>query len=233
MGDSYSLRLTRAPTADVTIGLLNDGQVILGGAGFLDSGIEIDARQLTEALNVFAAAVGLAALLMIAGFFWLERIEQLLLRMNAWLPRAIGGRLEGQIAQGVEAIRIVGRPRYFWGAQLLSLLAWLLFASIGVPLVMALGIESGEAFKVSVVVLGMTVVAQMLPSLPGAVGTFHAACVLGLRVMRPDIELNSAIAFALIFHFICMIVPGIIGLLYLPSSWSQFLGALARRRARN
>jgi hypothetical protein len=101
---------------------------------------------------------------------------------------------------------------------------------IPVPLVLALGIGLDDAFRVALVVLGMTVVAQMLPALPGAVGTFHAACVLALHLTRPDIAISSAIAFALVFHFVSTLVPGIVGLLYLPSSWAQFTGALSRRR---
>lgn len=112
----------------------------------------------------------------------------------------------------------------------MSLTVWILFAATPVPLLLALGMDLAQALEVAVAVLGLTVIAQMLPSLPGAVGTFHAACVVALRLMRPDIDLSSAIALALVFHFVSTIVPGLAGLLYLPGSWDHFQGALASRR---
>ncbi|NIM62906.1 MAG: hypothetical protein GTN89_03270 [Acidobacteria bacterium] len=215
----------------LTLGLLEfDRPLVFDGAGLLQDPVEIPPAQLTGALHGFAWAIGIVAVAMLASFLFLEPIERLLLRLNSRLPRTWSARLELHILQGVEAFRIVGRPSFFWGAQLLSAIGWMLFVAMGVPLLGDLGLGTAEAFRVSIAVLGLSVVAQMLPALPGAVGTFHVAAVLALLLMKPETEPSTAIAFSLVFHFVSNIVPGIVGLAYLPTSWSRFLGALAQRR---
>jgi len=203
--------------------------VTIGGRGFLASPVEVPTGQLRGALKLFAAAVGIGAVCMGVGFVWLGTVERLLLRLCERLPRRAGRLLEQQVAEAADALRVIGRANSFGAAQLLAIGCWGIFALVAVPLVMSWGIGVGHAFEISIAVLGMSSVAQMLPSLPGAIGTSHAASVVTLRLMRPDLEPGAAVAFALVFHFISTIVPGLVGVLYLPATWNRFVDALVHR----
>ena len=203
--------------------------VTIGGRGFLEEPVEVPAAQLTGALKLFAVALGFGAVCMVVGYQWLGTVEQILLRLSSRLPRRLGRLLEQQGVQAVEALRVVVRSGSFGAAQLLAIGCWVIFALVAVPLVMTWGIGLAEAFKISIAVLGMSSIAQMLPSLPGAIGTSHAASVVTLRLMRPDLEPGATVAFALVFHFISTIIPGVVGLLYLPGTWNRFVDALANR----
>lgn len=53
----------------------------------------------------------------------------------------------------------------------------------------------------------------MLPAAPGGIGTVHAASIVALQSIRPDIAHEKALAVAVVLHAVGTIGPALPGLL--------------------
>ena len=97
---------------------------------------------------------------------------------------------------------------------LTSFFIWLT-ATVPIHLVI-LGSGYQLPFSASVLILVLLVFAVMVPAAPGAIGTFHIACAVGLSVY--GIEPSAAVSLSLVLHACGCIPVTIIGLFLL---WHQ------------
>jgi len=59
----------------------------------------------------------------------------------------------------------------------------------------------------------------MLPSAPGAIGTWHAFCLVAVLSVNPNIDPNTALAYTFLAHLVSTLSPALPGLLFLPTAW--------------
>ena len=204
-----------------------DEGIAIGGEGSGEAWV-VSGDQLNRASHVFAAGVAAGAVALLAFYLWRGLIQRTITRVLPWAPERIRAKLGRQLTQALQAIEVVGAPRLFWGAQAVSAICWGLFVCTQIPLLLAFGIEPRAAVFTAIVTMGLTTIAQMLPSLPGAVGTYHATCVVALLLCNPAMDRNAALAYAVLSHLIGSFGPALTGFVFLPGSW-QYLRLYRRR----
>jgi hypothetical protein len=73
---------------------------------------------------------------------------------------------------------------------------------------------SGLSPAAAYTVLIITALGVTLPTAPGFVGNYHYSCVLALTLF--GIPKNDALTFAILLHFMQVMVTILLGLIYLP-----------------
>jgi hypothetical protein len=121
-----------------------------------------------------------------------------------------------------EGMEIVGHAKYFWTAQALSFACWGIFLIAPIPLLMSFGLDFKHATLTAITQTGLTTIAHMLPSAPGAIGTWHAFCLVAVLSVNPNMDLNSALAYTFLAHLVSTVSPALPGLLFLPTAWRDF-----------
>ncbi len=130
-------------------------------------------------------------------------------------------RILSSFARGLEALRSVRAlgiylawTLFFWGMQ--GLTNWTLFSAMSMELPLSAGF----------ILVGLTVIALMLPSGPGFIGPIQAAVVWGLGLY--SIEREKAFAFSILVHAISALVTitfGVASLLAAHMSMSSLVKA--------
>ena len=88
-----------------------------------------------------------------------------------------------------------------------------------IPLLMAFSLGFGQACVTAVAVTGIATIAHMLPSAPGAVGTYHAFCFVAVILCNPGMDPNAVVAYAVVAHLVGALSPALPGLFFLPRAW--------------
>lgn len=178
-------------------------------------------------LTWFVAASGI-----LLGIAYVLRVQTLDLSTRLarrFLPR-LAARIEGVSAELVEGLTIVGNWKFFWGAQGLSFLCWALFAVSPIPLLLAFGFNPAQAVLIGIVQTAVTSLTFVLPSTPGAIGTFHALCLASIYACVPNVDPNVALAYTVVIHLIGTLGPGLPGIVILPFEFRHLRKALGRAR---
>lgn len=90
-----------------------------------------------------------------------------------------------------------------------SVALWMVYASQGYLMMLAFGFErdypliAAAPFTAAFVILIMNTLGLSLPSAPGGIGTFHAACIFGLSLF--EVPMDQAAGYALILHASAMV----------------------------
>jgi len=135
-------------------------------------------------------------------------------RIIGRLPKALSSRLMRLVHSFLDGLQILPdlkRTSYY---TLLSLLIWFLMG-----LSVYIFFSSFESMRElpltnAFVVLFITALGVMLPAAPGFVGNYHYSCVLALSLF--GIPKNDALTFAILLHFIQVMVTIVMGLIFLP-----------------
>jgi uncharacterized membrane protein YbhN (UPF0104 family) len=64
------------------------------------------------------------------------------------------------------------------------------------------------------VVMIILIVGIAIPTAPGYIGNWHAACWLGLSLF--DVAKTEALSFAVVYHFLSMVIVVVLGVAFLP-----------------
>jgi uncharacterized protein (TIRG00374 family) len=150
------------------------------------------------------------------GFLVLIEVKrELALRLFRWLFQILPGKLSDRAEEVVE--KFIGGLKVFRNVpSLLWILAWsvLLWLVVGISnYFIFLAFDQQPAVFASFILLGIVSLAVMLPSSPGFIGTFHAACVASFLILN----LNQAVSrpFSIILHASQYIPITLLGLYYL------------------
>jgi len=171
-----------------------------------------------KSLGVTAA---LCAILLILCYLFIHPMLSWVRQLSTRLPNSFAGPLTRFLEGVAGGIHIVGEPRLFWGAQLISFLCWLIFALSPIPLLLAFSMDLKQAFLTALSKTAITTVAHLLPSAPGTVGTFHAFCLLSVLAVNPNMDKDAALAYVFLAHIISTLSPAIPGLMFVPSAWKD------------
>lgn len=158
---------------------------------------------------------------------WAARHRENAERIEAWLldrlPDRFRSRASGTLGRFVEGLSVLTDVRGLVRIALWTAPIWILWVGYYAVGIWALGwtLPWYAAFVLVVIVA----FAMALPSLPGAVGTFQVACVLGLKIF--GVEKQDAITYAIVFHAIQYVVMTALGLLCLAGEGWGFRDILA------
>lgn len=195
-----------------------DEGTTLDAQELLDQPVFISKARLGSAIRILAIGAAGAAIGVVLFYRWQEALRKCVVRVLNPVSSRFARWLDTALSQVGEAIQVVRNPRLFWGAQGLSFVCWLLFIIAPVPLLMAFSLSFEQACLTALAVTTLTTFAYLIPT-PGAVGSFHALCLVALLVCNPSMDRNAAVAFTLLAHLIATVSPAIPGLLFLQQVW--------------
>ncbi len=162
-------------------------------------------------LQTSGILVGFSALIFIVGLFFLMRREEKFLkwiqRLADFLPGRVREKIRSLARNGVQGLRVVTGRYLFYSLAFLggmwatvSLAAYLVMAAFGLFL----------PIQAAVMVTVFTAFGKIIPSSPGAIGTFHYLVILVLGSF--GIGKETALAYAIVLHALVLmmeIIPGV------------------------
>jgi uncharacterized protein (TIRG00374 family) len=130
------------------------------------------------------------------------------------LPEALSSRLMRLLHSFLDGLQILPDLKKTFYLAFLSILTWSLVAFATYILFSSFESMSGLSPAAAYTVLIITALGVTLPTAPGFVGNYHYSCVLALTLF--GIPKNDALTFAILLHFMQVMVTILLGLIYLP-----------------
>ncbi len=133
-------------------------------------------------------------------------ISRLPKSFSSWLMRVLHSFLDG-----LQILPDLKKTSYY---SLLSMLIWFLMGLSVYIFFYSFDSMRELPLTAAYVVLVSTALGVALPAAPGFVGTYHYFCILALSLF--GIPENDALAFAILLHFIQVMITIVLGLIFLP-----------------
>ena len=133
-------------------------------------------------------------------------ISRLPKAFSSWLMRVLHSFLDG-----LQILPDLKKTSYY---SLLSMFIWFLMGLSVYVFFYSFDSMHELPLTAAYVVLVSTALGVALPAAPGFVGTYHYFCILALSLF--GIPENDALAFAILLHFIQVVVTIVLGLIFLP-----------------
>ena len=155
-------------------------------------------------------------LLMIAfiiGLIWRRETAVIIIeRILRLLPEKLSQKVNHMIHHFIDGFQVITDVKRLLYLLFLSAVVWLVDVAAIYALLLAFG------FKLPVlaafVVMVILIAGIAIPAAPGFIGNWHYACILGLSlfgIARPE-----GLSFALVYHFLAMLVVIVLGVIFLP-----------------
>lgn len=170
--------------------------------------------------------IGLGALFLMARYNaavrrWIEKIAE----HNPFIKRVLVPRI-GSLLDGLEALT---NPAQFLIALFWILMSWLLWVSTHFVMLRSIVPEAPfwwAAFADGILALGAAV-----PSAPASLGVFEASLVGALTLL--GVQINAAVAYAIVMHFLSFCSTGIFGIWGLLREKRSISGLLTQIQLKN
>ena len=141
-----------------------------------------------------------------------ERAVKIIDRILRWLPGKPAQKVNHVIQHFIDGFQVITDVKRLLYLLLLSAVVWLVDVAAIYTLLLAFG------FKLPVlaafVVMVILIAGIAIPTAPGFIGNWHYACILGLSLF--GIAKPEGFSFALVYHFLSMIIVIILGAIFLP-----------------
>ena len=165
-------------------------------------------------LQTSGILVGVSALIFIGALFFLMRREEIFLnwihRLAGFLPGRVREKIRSLARNVIQGLRVVTGRYLFYSLALLggmwstvSLAAYLVMAAFGLFL----------PIQAAVMVTVFTAFGKIIPSSPGAIGTFHYLVILVLGSFGVGKE--TALAYAIVLHALSFLMEIFLGVVLL------------------
>jgi uncharacterized protein (TIRG00374 family) len=155
--------------------------------------------------------------LMLLGFilFLILRRDQALKFINIilnQLPGKLANKIDEVLHHFIDGLQVVTNINLFLYLCFLSAVIWL----VDVLAIYLLLLSFGFTLPVIApfVLMIVLIVGIAIPTAPGFIGNWHYACVLGLSFF--SLAKTDALSFAVIYHFLSMVVLLVLGMAFLP-----------------
>lgn len=128
------------------------------------------------------------------------------------LPEKIAGKIDPVIHHFIDGFAVIKNIKMLLYLFFLSAIVWLVDVAAIYSLLMAFGFDLPVLAAFAIMVILIAGIA--IPTAPGFIGNWHVACILGLSlfgVNKPD-----SASFALVYHFLSMMVVVVLGIIFLP-----------------
>ncbi len=158
----------------------------------------------------------IVTMLMIAciiGLIWRrETAVKIIDRILRRLPGKLAQKVNHVIHHFIDGFQVITDVKRLLYLLFLSAVVWLVDVAAIYTLLLAFGFNLPvlAAFVVMVILIA----GIAIPTAPGFIGNWHYACILGLSLF--GIAKPEAFSFALVYHFLSMIVVIILGVIFLP-----------------
>jgi len=158
--------------------------------------------------------VGYILLLMVLA--WREKVQAIVDKVLSLLPARIGGFLGGIFRRLLDGFGIMASFKQAFVIFAFSIAIWTLFSVLTYVFLLAFSIEA--PFLVAITIQIFISFGIALPSAPGFVGTFHAACRYALALF--GIQAVVAVSFGTVYHLFSVAMGTTLGLIsYLTSDF--------------
>jgi len=155
-------------------------------------------------------------LLMIAcmiGLIWRrEAAVKLIDGILRRLPGKLAQKVNNVIHHFIDGFQVVTDVRRLLYLLFLSAVVWLTDVAAIYALLSAFGF--GLPVLAAFVVMVILIAGIAIPTAPGFIGNWHYACILGLSLF--GIAKPEGLSFALVYHFLSMVVLIVLGVAFLP-----------------
>jgi len=135
-------------------------------------------------------------------------------RIISILPEAFSSRLMRLFHSFLDGLQILPDLKKTFYVTFLSVIIWSLMALATYILFSSFKSMLNLPLTAAYAVLVITALGVTLPAAPGFVGNYHYSCVLALTLF--GIPKTDALTFAILLHFIQIVVTILLGLLFLP-----------------
>jgi len=158
----------------------------------------------------------IVTMLMIAciiGLIWRrETAVKIIDRILRLLPGKLAQKVNNVIHHFIDGFQVITDVKRLLYLLFLSAVVWLVDVAAIYTLLLAFGFNLPvlAAFVVMVILIA----GIAIPTAPGFIGNWHYACILGLSLF--GIAKPEAFSFALVYHFLSMIVLIVLGVGFLP-----------------
>ncbi|MEW6349304.1 MAG: lysylphosphatidylglycerol synthase transmembrane domain-containing protein [Thermodesulfobacteriota bacterium] len=138
-----------------------------------------------------------------------EWFDTILGKLVSHLPPRAAEFLRGTINRLLDGVGIMAHPLHALLVFVYSVAIWLSFSVLTYLFLMAFGIEA--PFLVAVTIQVVLCIGAAVPSAPGFIGTFHAACRIALAIF--GVQATIAVPFATAYHLFSVLGSILLGLL--------------------
>lgn len=147
------------------------------------------------------------------GLIWRrERAVKIIDRILRWLPGKLAQKVNHVIHHFIDGFQVITDVNRLLYLLLLSAVVWLVDVAAIYTLLLAFGFNL--PLLAAFVVMVILIAGIAIPTAPGFIGNWHYACILGLSLF--GIAKPEGFSFALVYHFLSMIVVIILGAIFLP-----------------
>ena len=137
---------------------------------------------------------------------------KLINRILSKLPGKFAHKIDEVIHHFIDGFQIITNIKFLFYLFFLSALIWLVDVVAIYMLLKAFGFTL--PVMASFVVMIILIVGIAIPTAPGYIGNWHFACVLALSFF--GLAKAEALSFAVVYHFLSMIIVVVLGVAFLP-----------------
>lgn len=158
----------------------------------------------------------LIALLMLCCIVFLilrrEKALKIINKLLGILPGKLANKVDDLIHSFIDGFQIITDVKLLMYLFFLSALIWL----VDVAAIYMLFLSFGFTLPVmaSFVLMIILIIGIAIPTAPGYIGNWHFSCVLGLSLF--GLAKADALSFAVVYHFLSMLLVAVLGVLFLP-----------------
>ncbi|MDI6742156.1 MAG: lysylphosphatidylglycerol synthase transmembrane domain-containing protein [Smithella sp.] len=157
----------------------------------------------------------IALLMLFFIVFLILRREKALRLINiilSHLPGKFANKVDELIHHFIDGLKIIVNINSLLYLFFLSMFIWLVDVAAIYTLFLAFGFDL--PLMASFVLMIFLIVGIAIPTAPGYIGTWHLACVLALNLF--GLPKAEALSFAIVYHFLSMIIVVVLGFAFLP-----------------
>ncbi|NTW76808.1 MAG: flippase-like domain-containing protein [Syntrophaceae bacterium] len=158
-------------------------------------------------------ALTLAIFCCIVGLVWRRKAAlEIINRILSRLPGKFANKIDEIIHRFIDGFQIIVNIRLLFYLLFLSAIVWLLDVLAIYILFEAFGFTL--PVMASFIVMVILMVGIAVPTAPGYIGSWHFSCILALGLF--GIAKTDALSYAVVYHFLSMIVIVVLGAGFLP-----------------
>jgi len=149
----------------------------------------------------------------IIGLVWRrETTVKIIDRILRFLPGKLSQKVNHVIHHFIDGFQVITDVKRLLYLLFLSAVVWLVDVAAIYALFLAFGFNL--PILAAFVVMVILIAGIAIPAAPGFIGNWHYACILGLSLF--GIAKPEGLSFALVYHFLSMIVLIVLGVIFLP-----------------
>lgn len=131
-------------------------------------------------------------------------------------PKSVSEKIQNVIDSFIKGLDFFRNTQNFIPIVIITIIMWIVYMSSYYFGFLAFEFYKDDFYKfllAGVVLLVLGSAGVMIPSAPGAIGTYHSFCILGLLITGLT-DINQTAAYALYIHIVNYIGVVLVGLIY-------------------